>query len=349
VRTDSGEFLSTGSTLLNLAISGHIDKGYRCGTCNLVVGDSNSGKTFTSLTCLAEATKDPKFDRYQFYYDNPEHGALMDLAKFFGKKCVARIQPPRRDEKGNPIFSRTLQEFYYNFDDTVKKGEPVIYVVDSIDALDSDEDTELFEENKELTRKGKETKGSFGMQRAKINSTHLRVVASKLQRTNSIMILVSQTRESPKMTPWGATTEKVRAGGKALKFYSRVEFWTSVKKDINARALGKDYQIGSLIEADFKKNHISGWENKVIFPIYRAVGIDDLGGCIGYLVNCGYWTADKETITTKGLKKNVKGKLETIAAHIQKHSWEQEIRQLVGKVWAQIEEKTRVIRKQRYE
>ena len=76
------DFLSTGSTLLNLACTGFPNRGFVKGRYYFIVGDSTSGKTWLSLTCLAEASINPNFKDYRFIYDNAEDGALMDITRF---------------------------------------------------------------------------------------------------------------------------------------------------------------------------------------------------------------------------------------------------------------------------
>ena len=56
----NSSFLSTGSTLLNLALTGKPNCGFVKGKYHFIVGDSISGKTFLSLTCLAEAATMPE-------------------------------------------------------------------------------------------------------------------------------------------------------------------------------------------------------------------------------------------------------------------------------------------------
>ena len=87
-------YLSTGSTMLNLAMTGSARKGFRTGHYYLFVGDSRSGKTWFCLSCLAEASIDKRFNDYRFIYDNRERGALMDIAYFFGRKAAERIESP---------------------------------------------------------------------------------------------------------------------------------------------------------------------------------------------------------------------------------------------------------------
>ena len=125
------DFLSTGSTLLNLACTGFPDRGFVKGRYYFIVGDSISGKTFLSLTCLAEASINPNFDKYRFIYDNAEDGALMDIEKFFGEKVYERMVAPSNN------YSQSIEDFYYHVDDAIRLGQPFIYILDSMDALTS--------------------------------------------------------------------------------------------------------------------------------------------------------------------------------------------------------------------
>lgn len=151
----ASDFLSTGSTVLNLACSGRPDGGFVKGYYILLVGDSRSGKTFLSLTCLAEANLNKNFKDYRFIYDNAESGALMDIKRFFGSGVAQRMEPPARDKEGNPVFSSTIQDFYFHVDDANKDPlqKPYIYILDSMDALDSDEDAKKFDQRKRASHR----------------------------------------------------------------------------------------------------------------------------------------------------------------------------------------------------
>ena len=88
------DYLSTGSTLLNLALTGKPNCGFAKGHYYFIVGDSISGKTWLSLSCLAEASLNSSLKNYKFIYDNCEDGALMDIGKFFGKRVAQRMEAP---------------------------------------------------------------------------------------------------------------------------------------------------------------------------------------------------------------------------------------------------------------
>src|SRR5437879_1564032 len=86
------DLLSTGSTLLNLACSGNYKGGFYAGNYYFLVGDSMSGKTWISLTCMAEATLNPRFKNHKLILDQPEvGGASMDIERYFGRQVVENL------------------------------------------------------------------------------------------------------------------------------------------------------------------------------------------------------------------------------------------------------------------
>ena len=68
----NADLLKTGSTVLDLAISGRRAGGIPKGKYVWMVGDSSSGKTFLMLTCLAEASINKGFDNLM--HDPGSHG-----------------------------------------------------------------------------------------------------------------------------------------------------------------------------------------------------------------------------------------------------------------------------------
>jgi RecA/RadA recombinase len=337
------EGLSSGSTLLNLACSGKPHVAFIKGHYYFLVGDSSSGKSFLSLTCLAEANLNEHFKDYRFIYDNAEDGALMDIKKFFGAKTAARIEPPRI-ENDLPVYSSTVQDFYYHLDDAEKAGRPFIYILDSMDALSSQEFDEKFNENKNLSRKGKEVKGSYGDGKAKANSSGLRRATSFLSKSGSILIIVNQTRDNV-----GTFTfeKKTRSGGHAQKFYASMEMWSKVKEKLKRRVNGKDRIIGSLVQVQIKKNRLTGQEHKIDIPIYFSAGFDDIGSCILYLIEEGHWKQTKDHIDATEF--DVSMNQDELIAWIEEQGKEKVLREIVNEVWSGIEAGCLVKRKSKYE
>lgn len=333
--------LSTGSTLLNLACSGKVFGGFRAGHYYFLLGDSDSGKTFLAMTCLAEAASNPKFDDYRFIFDDAEDGALMDKARFFGKKVVKRLEPPA-GSKDDPIYSSSAEDFYYNLDDARKVGKPFIYILDSMDALTSSQEGKKFNEQKLAHRKNRKVPGSYGDGKAKMNSSLLRRFVSFLRDTGSILIVISQTRDT--MDPFNP---KTWSGGHALKFYATLQIWSEQRKAIRKDVGEKKIQQGVLVKVRTKKNRIMGRDRTVEMPIYHSYGIDDLESCIDYLLEWGHWKKNAGKINAKELE--LVGSKEDLIQQIEEIGMENALRRLVGKVWNGIEKSVEVQRKPRYE
>ena len=341
----NSDYLSTGSTLLNLACSGNVLGGFVKGKYFFLVGDSASGKTFLSLTCLAEASINPHFDDYRFIYDNVEGGALMNLQKFFGTKVVERLESPFEDEDGTPRNSETIEDFYFNVDDAVQEEKPFIYILDSMDALSSDAEWKKFGEKKTASRGGKEAKGDYGDGKAKMNSSSLRRVLAGIRDTKSILIIINQTRDNIKAGPF--EPQKTRSGGHALKFYTTLEMWSSVRKKLTKSVRGITRQIGIVAKVTVKKNRLTGQERSIEIPIFHSYGMDDIESCIQYLLTEKHWKKTGGTIKAKEFE--FEGTMGKLICKIEEEQLETKLRKIVDGVWKEIEELSKVQRKTRYE
>ncbi len=351
-------FLSTGSTLLNLACSGKIDGGLPRGSYVLFNGDSQSGKSIISNNTLAEASINPIFNSYDLYYNNPENGLLLDVAAFFGPKLAKRIKHPT-NRKGERHHSQTVEEFYYHLWDLKQSKRPFVEVLDSQDALTSNDALDKFVEEKTAWEKGKDTTGSYGMAKPKKHSQNLNWVNAYLEKTGSILIIINQTRDN---IGFGSQfNPKTRSGGKALKFYAQFEFWSSVISQIKKNVNGKDRQIGTLCEIHVKKNRVNGHDVSVRLPILRKYGLDDVGSCVDFLIEEKHWQGAKKKSDSDDNKRegkeskviiaselDLEGKRDSLIQQIEENDMEQELRLTVQKVWSAIEEQCTPIRKPRY-
>jgi len=290
----SGEgALSTGSTLLNLACTDRPGAGFLKGGYYYLVGDSTSGKTWISMTCFAEATLNAAFKDYRLIFDDVENGALMDVEHYFGKAVARRMEPPAYIGK-KPVFSSTVESFYYHLSDAIADGRPFIYVLDSQDALTSVAAKKKFSEQKSASGKGEQSAGSFGDGKAKYHSENLRIMLAGIKKIKSILIVIGQTRDNLGF----GFEKKTRSGGKALRFYANLEIWTSVGKKIKKLVRGKDRTVGVRCLAEIKKNRVTGKIGKdrsVEIPIYYGLGIDDVGSCVDYLLAEKHWTKKLST------------------------------------------------------
>lgn len=346
----AADFLSTGSTMLNLACTDHPEHGFAKGHYYFIVGDSISGKTWLSLTCLAEAAINKNFKNHRFIYDNVEDGALMNIEQFFGAGVAKRMEAPAYDNSGNELYSDTIEDFYYNVDDAIRKGKPFIYILDSMDSLSSEQEADKFDDNKKAARAGRDRKGSYGDGKAKVNSAMIRrVIGNPLRKSGSILIVINQTRDNINALPF--QSKKTRSGGHALHFYACLEMWSSVKERIEKTVKGKKRQLGVLSKVRVRKNRITGKERIVTIPIFHSVGIDDVGSCIDYLLEEKHWKETKEEnkkiINAREL--GIKGSRKRLIRTIENENLEKDLHEVVAEVWNDIEDACIIKRKRRYE
>lgn len=320
------EFLSTGVTLLNLAMTGRRNCGYRKGTYINTPGASDSGKTFLVMTAFAEACKNPNFADYRLIIDNAEGATPPPIKKYWGaetKRRIEFIQP-----------SSTVEDFHESIQDICKQG-PCIYFLDSSDALNS-----RAEDKAEA--KGK---GAFGAGAAKAWSKGFRKTKPAIEQSRSIVIIVSQTRQN--INPFTAKfNPDVRSGGNALKFYNRMEMWLKTIGSIKA-GNRKDRTLGQITKVKITKNHYNGWKGFITFPIDNDIGVDDLRGCVQFLVTEGVWPMKKKVINAKEL--DIAAKMDELLQQIEFTEQEETVRKLVEDKWRKIEASLKVARKKRYE
>lgn len=341
-------YLSTGSTLVNLAITGKHNCGFGQGTYVLFVGDTQSGKTWLALSCFAEASIDSRFDEYELIYDNAENGAMMDIEYYFGSKVAQRIRAPRM-AKGRPVYSYFIEDFYFNLDDALDSGKKFIYVLDSIDSLTSKPEEKKFDENKKASRseKEKELKGDYGDGKAKVSSRNMRLMMRRLEDSGSILVVINQTRDNPAAGLF--EPKKVRSGGRALEFYAHVELWSSVAGTVKRTVRGKEREVGIESRVRVVKNRSTGRRRDVVVPILHSVGVDDIGSCVDYLVTEKEWSRDKGgAITATGIGPEICAKREQLIQEIEQRELEPDVVYLVQQTWNEIEEACKVTRKSRY-
>lgn len=331
---ESEAVLSSGSTVLNLACSGKTKGAFAKGRYYYWVGDSSSGKSYFSMAILAEACLNPAFKNYWLVYNDVEYGMGFDVGKFFP------VLKPRLDL----VHSKSLEGMYDHLDDTQDAG-PCIYIVDSMDALQPAAEIQKGKANKKARAKGTEEKGSYGTDKAKINSARLREATNKLAETGSILFIISQTRDN---IGFGSQfNPKTRSGGTSLTFYATLELWTSVKENIAETILGKRRQLGILTKIKVKKNRQTGGQRIAEVPIYWSSGLDDVGGMVHFLVEEGHWKEDKGRVID-AIDFKLKMKREPLTQKIIADGLTKELRAIVVELWNRIEEACQVQRENRY-
>jgi len=339
----TGKLVPTGSTLFNLACSDNPFGAFALGTINNVIGDSSSGKTILALSVFAEMSRIKRFHDYRCIYDDAEQANQFDVRYLFGERCAHRIEPPSVDKDGYSSHSDTMQDFHYHVLDAVEQGDPFVYILDSLDALDDTADQEKVEVQRKAHKKGEDSSGTYGMSKAKNASWILRNLKAKIKKTSSMLVVISQTRTN--ISP-GSFVPKTRSGGKALKFYSTHELWTAVRGQISRQVHGKSRQVGVEVRVKWTKNKLIGKTRTVDFPVYYDYGIDDIGSCVDWLVREGVWIKRKQTVIARGL--GIKGTKDKLIRLVEERGLERELQKVTGRAWLKIEEQCKLHRKRRY-
>jgi recombination protein RecA len=326
-------FVPTGSALLNLALSDRHDGGYLTGKIVNVIGDSSSGKTFLCLTTLAETAHNPAFDDYLLIFDDAEAASEFNIEKLFGSKTAERIMPPSLDPE-EPGHSHTMMDFQSNIRRLLKGDKPFIYIQDSFDALTTDE---------ELKHADKLQKAHDKVKNASIL---LRLIAADIKHTQSLVIIISQTRDNIDVMSF---QKRTRAGGKALYFYCSYEMWLAIASRLTKKINDKNRAIGVATRIKITKNKHNGKVREIELPIYYSYGMDDIGGCVDFLVEENHWDKNKSTGSiTAGELRLEKATRAKIISTIEERDWTKRLHELTQSVWLEIEEKLKLDRKPKY-
>lgn len=342
------KYLSTGVSLYNLQLTGDVSKGIKEGSYAFIVGDSSAGKSFLAATIAAEAAIDEQFNDYNVYYDDVENGCGFDIESLFSNRVAKRIQEPPR---GTSVF---VDDFYLNVQQAMKEG-PCVYVLDSQDGLTTRDESKKLDEIAAAVKKAggdtekalKSLSGQMSDGKAKKHSQLLRKTVSMLEETKSILIILGQTRDD---LEGYAVDNLVWAGGRALKFYSHLMLFLSVKARLKKTVNGTPREIGIASRVKVVKNRQTGKRSEMTCPIYYTVGYDDLGSVIDWLVEEDVFTLSGQSLTDlRGLvsdKKITKQKLiEKIEAD---EKLQTKLMEMAQNEWNSIEKKCSVVRKNKY-
>jgi len=329
--------IPTGCTNLDLACSDSIRGGYGAGKMVNLIGDSSSGKTLLALTMFAELNLLKEFDSHRFIYDDVECACEFDIGKLLGKKTESRMEYPQKDEEPDKVY--TIEEWQYNVEILLKSGDPVVYVLDSFDALSSKDECIRTEKALKAHKEGKELSGSYRMEKPKIAGEILRQIVGRLKSTKSLLLIISQTRDN--IDPM-SFQKKTRSGGNALRFYASHEIWLAVVEKIKRR----NRIVGSRIRAKVTKNKLTGKQRTCEFLVDYSIGVDDVGSCVDFMIDEGLWQKSKLTYDVESL--GVKGVRDSMVKQIEDRGLEGQLREEVQGAWLKIEDDLKVDRKPRF-
>lgn len=302
--------ISTGSTLLDLAISGLEVRGggLPSGILVEVFGPSGAGKT-ALLQEIAGMIQDKGG---QVIFNDPEARMNEDFARKFNldPDKMEYYRPDTVPEMFKPVFD-------WDVDTNIING----IIGDSLAALSTDMEME------------KDTGDKMGGRRAKEFSEQLRKAARIIKNNNYLMVCSNQIRETMSSMPF---TEKYMApGGKAIGFYSSVRLQiTPIKKimsEVSFKGKKIKEQVGVRSEVYVYKNSVSAPAKRAFVTIDFDYGIDDVRENLQFIKDYS-----NESVYTLGETKLDKGLLKSCDI-IEQEGLENQLREEVIDQWMAIQ------------
>ena len=340
------DFINTGCIHLNLAASQKgRDGGWARGRIDNIVGDGSSGKTLLALEAAAHCFYNmkgnkshnfPEVKNVSIVYNNVEGVMDFPIGSMYGEEFNSGVEWIRTgviQEFGKDFFKRVK---------ALKDGDFLLYIVDSWDALDSEDEYEAF--LKTIEKNTKE-EGSFDLGKQRYGSKRFfKTLCSQIEGDNGkvkkdcTLMIVSQVRKKIGVT-FGEKT--YRAGGDALNFYTHQVCWLADSGKINVQRLGLPITTGINVKAKFRRNKAAKPFREAAFPIMFDYGIDNIASMIHLL----HGPADKELKDFFG--QNFK-KYATAIKYIDDNSLEDELAAMCEEKWKNAEEAAKDTRKRRF-
>lgn len=302
--------ISTGSTLLDLAISGTLIRGggIPTGIFVEVFGPSGSGKTVL-LSEIAGAIQRRGGD---IMFHDPEARLNKQFAKLFDLD-VSKIKLTKPD---------TVTEVFDSIKNWKPEGDVNGVFADSLAALS----TTMEMENKEGDK--------MGMRRSKEFSEGLRKNARILAKKNMLMVASNQIRINVDPNAWEKYTTP---GGKAVEFYASLRLrFKSVEKITEKHTVGKKEVkrvIGTEVLVEVVKSSIDKPYRTAPIVILFDYGIDDIRANLQFIKD--HTGASTYTINGESLNSSIQKSIQIV----ERDKREKELKEQVIDLWEDIESK----------
>jgi len=322
------EFLGSGCTTLNLALSGKGKAGgWARGRVVNIVGDGSSGKTLLALElafwCFKYIKKVrskifPKVKKLIIVYNNCEGVMDFPLEEMYGEDFVKFITWE---------YSKTIEHMgrdYARRLGSLKKGHFLLYFIDTWDAIGSEAGHKRFEKSVE---EGKEIESSYALEKQKYASMFFENLSGKMEHNkyDSTLVIISQVR-----TKIGTTFGKktYRAGGKALDFYTHQVAWIREIEKLRKTKRKKKRVYGIKSEVKVERSKVGKPFRESDFTILYDYGLDNISAMVDFL-----W--GKKVIRFNGKKFKARS---AFIRYIEKGNREDELIKKTEEEWNEVEE-----------
>ncbi len=250
--TDIKEFISTGSTMLDLAIANKPNGGIAVGRITEINGLESSGKSLIGAHILAETQKKGGVA----VYIDTENAVSEEFLKVLGIDTSQLLY----------LQLQTVEEIFQAIEEIVlkvreaEKDRLVTILVDSLAAASTQVEIDADFE-----------KDGWATSKAIIISKAMRKITQLIGRQRIALVFTNQLRAKLGVMfgdPW--TT----SGGKALPFHASTRIRLKNKGRITDT---KKNVLGMTILAQVVKNRLGPPLRHAEFPLYFESGIDDIG------------------------------------------------------------------------
>jgi len=285
--SDVNEWISTGSTMLDLAISNRPNGGLPVGRIIEITGLEASGKSLLAAHALANTQKKGGLA----VYIDTENAVSREFLEAIGIDLKEMLYVPLE----------TVEDIFDAVDsivEAVRKGSKdriVTIVVDSVAGAST-----------KVEMAADYDKDGWATSKAIILSKAMRKVTNFVGRERICLIFTNQLRTRLGVSfgdPW--TT----SGGKAIAFHSSVRLRLKSVGQIKLKgSSGKDEILGMTTRAQVIKNRMGPPLRSVDYDIYFDSGIDDFGSWLtmmkdyGLVSQAGAWYTYTDTETGEIIK-----------------------------------------------
>lgn len=300
---DYSKMVSTGSLLLDLAISGNKGGGIPGGVILEIYGAAGSGKT----AVLSEIGANAQSKGGQVMFLDPEARLDQEYARIYGIKL-------KKEDYHRPDTVTEMFDLIYNWEP--KKSDKInVIATDSLAALSTDLEMESADK--------------MGMKRAKSFSEGLRKTARIISNNGWIIACSNQVRDGQ----FGETTP----GGHAIPFYSslriRINQVGKIEREIDINGKKVKKSIGIESSCYIRKSTIDDPYRECKIYIRFGYGIDDVMGNLQYLKDMTratvYDCLDGKTYQS----------LEKAIIYVEENNLQDKLKDNVIEMWHLVEEK----------
>jgi len=294
--TDLTEWISTGSSMLDIAIANRPNGGIPVGRITEITGMEASGKSLVAAQILANTQKKGGLAVF-IDTENAVNEEFLECLGIDTKKLLY-------------IQLETVEDIFEVIENIISKVREsdkdrlVTIVVDSVAAA-----TTRVEQEADYSKDG------WSTGKAIVISKAMRKCTNMIGRQRIALIFTNQLRQKLGVMfgdPW--TT----SGGKALQFHASCRLRLKAAGQIKAKVNGKDQVVGIKTKCIVVKNRMGPPLRTSEFDIYFESGIDDLGGWLRILKDYGmikqggsWYTLTRDSgEEIKFLSKDWNGKLE---------------------------------------